>query len=174
MFLLISQRLRDSEGQVIPQTGAALISFLEGAIKDGGFCSLTAGRQCWAYSSWRCRTSNSYMVRNVLSDDGMLASNHRPVFADITFLPTIFWRVGSSVWYVFYFCTYGGLFQRVIESSRRKLDVRCLTLSNCLWIGDECYVRQQNEYTHISRQGRREGWTQFRGMGNKHERKWFE
>jgi endonuclease/exonuclease/phosphatase family metal-dependent hydrolase len=32
-------------------------------------------------------TSNSYMVRSVLSDDGMLASDHRPVFADISFLP---------------------------------------------------------------------------------------
>ncbi|KIK04815.1 hypothetical protein K443DRAFT_120801 [Laccaria amethystina LaAM-08-1] len=32
-------------------------------------------------------TSNSYVVRSVLLDDGMLASDHRPVFADITFLP---------------------------------------------------------------------------------------
>ena len=37
---------------------------------------------------WRYRTSNSYMVRSVLSDDGMLASDHRPVFADISLQPT--------------------------------------------------------------------------------------
>lgn len=31
-----------------------------------------------------CRTADAYKVGSTLSDDGVLASDHRPVFADVT------------------------------------------------------------------------------------------
>lgn len=37
------------------------------------------------HNSLGCRTANSYKVDSALNDDGLLMSDHRPTFVDISF-----------------------------------------------------------------------------------------
>lgn len=48
----------------------------------GGECPYVVA--CWLATYACSRTADAYKVGTSLTDDGVLASDHRPVFADVT------------------------------------------------------------------------------------------
>lgn len=82
MFLQILQLSPISPYQTTLHNGKELTLFWEVVIGDGSLYFPAIIESLIRFDSYR--TAQGYKVESARSDDGILASDHRPVFADIT------------------------------------------------------------------------------------------